>query len=487
MSGSPLISLRQTSIAVGEQTVIRDLDWDISPGEHWVISGNCGVGKTVLAEFLANKHRLSAGVRQYSLYPGLPVSEQLQRGLRLISFSDTSDLFLNLRSVHYYQQRYQAFDSDGHLTVREYFELPEADLADYHLFLDQMGLTPLLDTERIKLSSGQTRKILLAKVLMSSPKVLILDNAYIGLDTGIRQVLNETLDRWVAQKHITLILSGHHRELPSCITKRLHIDSNRKVHQGHISRPYSSPKPIIDEGIADKIKAHFQEDRTHNSFQEVIRMEQVSVQYGSSLILDNITWTVSPGEKWAVYGPNGSGKSTLLSLIYADNPQAYSKDIYLFGRKRGSGESIWDIKARIGFTSPELHAYFKENPTAQQLVLTGLTDTFFLKRPPTKAEQDLSDLLFAYFDLEETKKKRFKQLSTGTQRLLLFMRALVKAPPVLLLDEPFQGMDEGLVEKCKYLLDQVLDERHTLIFISHYRKEWPSCVEKVLELGHKIQ
>ena len=483
MSDSPLISLQHASVAVGGQLVLRDLSWDISAGGHWVITGSCGVGKTVLAEFLVNKHRLAAGVRQYNLYPGLPVSEQLEKGLGFISFSDTSDLFVNLRNVHYYQQRYQAFDSDGHLTVREYFELSEANLADYHVFLDQMGLTPLLDTERIKLSSGQTRKILLAKVLMSSPKVLILDNAYIGLDTRMRQVLNETLDRWVAQKDITLILSGHHRELPNCITKRLHIDSNREVQQGPLSLPYSFPKPVIKEALTDKIKAHFQGDQPQNSIQEIIRMEQVSVQYGSNLILDKITWRVTTGEKWAVYGPNGSGKSTLLSLIYADNPQAYSKEIFLFGKKRGSGESIWDIKARIGFTSPELHAYFKENPTAQQLVLTGLTDTFFLKRSPTEAEQELSDLLFAYFDLEEIKMMRFKQLSTGTQRLLLFIRALIKAPPVLLLDEPFQGMDEGLVEKCRHLLDEVLTEQHTLLFISHYKEEWPTCVDQVLDLG----
>ncbi len=478
-----LISLKQVRIGVGRTILFNDLNWELNKGAHWIITGNCGVGKTILAEFLANKHRLAAGSRSYSLDPKLPVSEQLQKGLKLISFTDTGDLFLNYRNVHYYQQRFNAFDSDGHLTVREYFETSAGELEKYLALLERMDLVKLLDMERIKLSSGQTRKILLAKVMMSQPKVLILDNAYIGLDKVMRRLLNQVLDELVEQSGMSLVLAGHHRELPQCISHQLHIHTDRKIEQGRVPLALPSPSPVLPEKPIEGIKKIFQKKHPSDSFQEILRMDQVSIQYGSNTILKDIHWTVKPGEKWAVYGPNGSGKSTLLSLIYADNPQAYSKEIYLFDKKRGSGESIWEIKSRIGFSSPELHAYFRENPTAQQLVFTGLTDTFFSKRSPTKEEQALSDLFFAYFELEEEKGRYFKQLSTGTQRLLLLMRALIKAPPVLLLDEPFQGMDEEMVEKCRYLLDEVLTEQHTLLFISHYQKEWPASVEQVLELA----
>ena len=379
---SPLISLKQVRIGVGRTILFNDLNWELNKGAHWIITGNCGVGKTILAEFLANKHRLAAGSRSYSLDPKLPVSEQLQKGLKLISFTDTGDLFLNYRNVHYYQQRFNAFDSDGHLTIREYFEKPDKELEEYQALLERMDLLRLLDKERIKLSSGQTRKMLLVKVMMSQPQVLILDNAYIGLDKGMRRLLNQVLDELVEQSGMSLVLAGHHRELPQCISHHLHIHTDRKIEQGQVPLALPSPSPVLPEKPIEGIRKIFQKKHPSDSFQEILRMDQVSIQYGSNTILNDINWTVKPGEKWAVYGPNGSGKSTLLSLIYADNPQAYSKEIYLFDKKRGSGESIWEIKSRIGFSSPELHAYFRENPTAQQLVFTGLTDTFSRKDRP---------------------------------------------------------------------------------------------------------
>ena len=487
MQKSPLISLQNASIAIGPKVLLQDLTWSLQPGEHWVISGPCGAGKTVFVEFLANKHRLASGSRSYSLSPSLPLSEQLKTGLRLISFTDTGDLFLNYRDINYYQQRFNAFDAEGHLTMEAYFEQEREEIEKHRDLLEGMGIYHLLEVERIKLSSGQTRKMLLAKVLMSQPKVLILDNAYIGLDSSSRKVLNQVLDELVHTREISLILAGHHRELPQCINKRLYIDKNHRVEEIPVEYPAPRSVPPVDAKKIEAIRAHFHSQSFLENSEEVIRMDQVHIQYGGKSILGPLDWRVKPGEKWAVYGPNGSGKSTLLSLIYADNPQAYSQEIYLFGKKRGSGESIWDLKKQMGFSSPELHAYFRDNPIAQSLVLTGLTDTFFLQRNPIEEEVQLLKLLFEYFELMPYKDRRFHQLSTGIQRLLLFMRALIKVPPVLLLDEPFQGMDKGLVEKCKYLLDQVLDERQTLIFISHYRKEWPEGIEGVLELGGSLK
>ncbi|MEO0339139.1 MAG: ATP-binding cassette domain-containing protein [Bacteroidota bacterium] len=201
-----------------------------------------------------------------------------------------------------------------------------------------------------------------------------------------------------------------------------------------------------------------------------------------SVILNALKWKVRQGEKWVVYGPNGAGKSTLLSLIYADNPQAYAHRIYLFGKRRGTGESIWDIKRQFGFTSPELHAYFRENPSALNIVMTGLTDTFVLNRKSSDEEKAFARLLFEYFGLERIMKKPFRHLSTGTQRLLLFMRALIKVPAVLLLDEPFQGLDQKDIARSKVLLETVLQKEQTLLFISHYKSEWPSSIEQVLEI-----
>ena len=199
-------------------------------------------------------------------------------------------------------------------------------------------------------------------------------------------------------------------------------------------------------------------------------------------ILDNLSWQVKPGEKWMLKGQNGAGKSTLLSLLYGDNPQAYSLPVYLFDQKRGPGQSIWAIKERIGFTSPELHAYYDQDLLARHVVWSGLTDTFHVK-PGTPTEfRVITEALFEYFGILECLNRPFSQLSTGIQRLVLFMRALIKVPPVLLLDEPFQGFDQPTIQACRSLLSKVLDEQFTLIFITHFKHEAPSIVDQTFRL-----
>jgi molybdate transport system ATP-binding protein len=206
-------------------------------------------------------------------------------------------------------------------------------------------------------------------------------------------------------------------------------------------------------------------------------MRGVQVTYDARPILDDVSWTVRAGERWALVGPNGSGKTTLLSLICGDHPQAYSNDVRLFGQQRGSGESIWDIKRRIGLVSPELHLYYSEPLTAAQTAATGLFDVLAYR--PTTPEQDKTiEELFDYFQIAELAKRPFARLSTGEQRLVLLVRALVKAPPVLILDEPFQGLDGHAISRARILLDQRLRPDQTLIFVSHVPKEIPESVNR---------
>jgi len=200
--------------------------------------------------------------------------------------------------------------------------------------------------------------------------------------------------------------------------------------------------------------------------------------------LDSINWSVNPGEKWALFGANGSGKSTLLALLFGDHPQAYSNEIYLFDQKRGVGQNIWDIKKRTGFTSSELHFFFNAKLTAEQTIITGLFDHVYLKRGATEKEQTLVDLLMAYFDVLPLKERLFQQLSTGEQRIMLLIRALIKNSPLILLDEPFQGFDLATIQLAKDLLNTILSPQHTLIFITHYAREIPEVVTKQFVLGN---
>ena len=470
-----LFRCRNLTLARPGQTVLRGLDWSVERGRHWWVSGPNGAGKSTLAEALAGQHRAVSGERNW---PGL--GEDRRSKVRLISFTDTGNLFHNANAIHYYQQRYNAFDADGHLAVRDYLLAGGHSEASARAAL---GAGDLIGTERIKLSSGQTRKLLLARALAGKPELLIIDNPYLGLDAGSRVRLNQMLDELVARTGITLVLAGHVTELPRCVGYRLHLGEGRALYAGAMEG-FRAPEYHPDTADAEITSVLHYDAKQHMlpDFDEVVRFEGVRVAYGPKVIFDHFDWRVAAGEKWVVAGDNGSGKSTLLSLLYADHPQVYANRVYLFGHRRGRGESIWEIKRRIGFTSPELHGFFDGSLTARAVVLSGLNDTF---RPPAEptAEQTalLSDLL-AFAGLTYHAERPFNRFSTGEQRLLLLLRALIKLPPVLLLDEPFQGLDARTVARCRRLLAALLTPRRTMIFISHFREEWPEGVERTLWL-----
>jgi len=321
---------------------------------------------------------------------------------------------------------------------------------------------------------------------LQHPKILIIDNPYLGLDAPSRAEFNDLLDNLVKEEGIQLILAGQYEVLPSCITHRLVLNDFKIEEEGKLaSAPLSAKKEIpAKRDVLEKIKSTFPPPTSDHP--TIFELQQVSVQYGKKSILKSIDWHVQKGEKWALVGNNGSGKSTILSLLFGDHPQAYANNIHLFGQKRGMGQSIWDIKKNTGFTSPELHYFFSYDITCLKAVITGLFDHVYLKREPTAQEQQRIDSLFDYFELSHLKNTSFQEISTGEQRLILFIRALIKNPPLLLLDEPFQAFDRASINKAKLLLDEILTDEHTLVFISHYKSEIPSCVDRVAYLEEGV-
>ena len=222
---------------------------------------------------------------------------------------------------------------------------------------------------------------------------------------------------------------------------------------------------------------------THEQFHRIVEMKNVTIKYGEKIILNKINWCVNQGERWALLGPNGAGKSTLLSLINGDNPQAYANDIILFDVQRGSGESIWDIKKKTGFVSPELFQYFPNESSCLHVVESGYTDSLglFKRSDPEKANQ--AKRWLQLFHVETCADKPFKHVSASTQRLCLLARALIKNPTLLILDEPFQGLDNQQQEQLKRLIDEICKASDlTLIYVSHYAQEIPDSVQFRLKL-----
>jgi molybdate transport system ATP-binding protein len=214
----------------------------------------------------------------------------------------------------------------------------------------------------------------------------------------------------------------------------------------------------------------------------IIELRDVTVRYGERNALQGVTWTVRAGERWAVLGPNGSGKTTLLSLLCGDHPQAYSNEVRFFGRQRGSGDTIWEVKRQVGLLSPELHLYFTEPLTAAEVAATGFHDVLAYRRISAEQERIIAEL-FGEFGIADLCGLLFARLSMGEQRLVLLVRALVKKPPLLILDEPFQGLDEETVARAREWLDQHLTAEQTLLFVSHVAEEIPRTVTRRLRLA----
>ncbi|GAB4026490.1 ATP-binding cassette domain-containing protein [Spirosoma gilvum] len=463
-----LISLHDLTVRRGGQPVLTDLTFTLRSGECWVVVGPTGSGKTTLLQTLAG---------QFHAPPGALVR---QGRTEFVSFKEESSRFSY--SSYFYQQRYQATMSDegtdgGYTstpTLRDFLQLTDSEESD--ALVDRLGLSPLLNRSFIKLSNGQTRKARIGRALLKHPSVLLLDNPFVGLDAIFRAELTDWLGE-LTNHGLTLVLVKEPDDIPSFVTHVAVLEKGRITWAGpKETYQYTPPANLLATPPV------LQTPAPNVDFDEAFRLCDVTVRYGDTLILNHIDWAVRVGERWGLFGRNGAGKSVLLSLLYGDHPQAYSNDVRVFGRRRGkSGESIWDVKRRIGFISPELHLYFPQGLSARQVALTGLTDTL---TPPSKvppdSEADLR-MLFDYFDLSTLINRPFGTLSAGEQRLVLLIRAFLKNAPVLLLDEPFQAIDDNHVQLARQLIDSFTNK--TILFVTHDQRELPGSINQLFSIN----
>jgi molybdate transport system ATP-binding protein len=289
------------------------------------------------------------------------------------------------------------------------------------------------------------------------------------VDAAAREELSAVLER-VISAGTAVVLVARADSLPAWVTHVLELPPGERRGVSETCKPaIASTSALRPDARQDP----------------VIELRDVIVRYGSRTILDRVNWIVRAGERWALLGPNGSGKTTLLSLLCGDHPQAYAQDVRVFGRRRGTGETIWELKRRIGLSSSELHLYFAEPLTAAETVATGFYDVL-ARRAATVAQDAAARGLLVELRLGPAADRRFDRLSTGEQRLTLLARALVKRPEVLILDEPFQGLDVATAHRVRDWLDGWLAPAQTLVFVTHHADEVPRSVTQTLALdrGH---
>jgi molybdate transport system ATP-binding protein len=467
-----VIHFDQVSFTTNNTILFENFTWEIKKGQNWAITGPSGSGKTKLLQALHGNFPVSEG-QVWNHY-----GQHIEHGIREIK-NHAGFVFFQAQDIDYrsfyYQQRYNSTGTGGTLTVNEFlFGNNGLSSPATKRIISELGIESLITSEFIKLSNGETRKVLLARAMISKPKLLVLDNPYAGLDTEARKIVNSMIDNLI-NLGTQVIMVSDNAELPHKITHVLHlnhfmIDSVRTKNEGG-KLPVHTFVPVLPA-----MPSYIPENAP---FEIAVKLTDVTIKYEKN-ILNEVNWTILKNEKWALTGHNGAGKSMLISLIYADNPQAYANDIILFDHRRGQGESIWDIKEKIGFVSPELHAYYDKKQTCREAVLSSLGNPY-KKITISKEHADMLDFLFHYYCVDRLVDTTMDKLSTGQQRLILFISVLMKNPALLLLDEPFQGFDRQMIEKSKLILDRYCQNR-TLLFVSHKKEEIPSCITCFAEL-----
>lgn len=490
-----LIRMEQVVPKMTDSPFTNPINWQINSGEIWGIVGRNGSGKTLLTELICGKIAIQSGNINYHFPENATAQQSITyaaQRIKIIAFSAAYSL-MDYRKL-FYQQRFNHSLNDDTPTVRDLLPFEKISEAN-RLVFETFGIFDLMDRKMIQLSSGELRKILIANQLIGNPSMLIFDNPYIGLDEKARNLLNEMfLYLHSKQKIQLLFVTPSPLDLPDCTTHILEMKNCSVRYSGSKSLFHQEEEPQFDT---------IQKARLNNIFvnrnnttkavlpenllpqnNEIVRMEKVDISYGQRIIQKEVNWCIRKGEKWALLGPNGAGKSTLLSYIFADNPQAYAKNISLFGKKRGSGESIWDIKKRIGYSSSELHLYYRENISCVSVVASGYFDIIGMPRKANDQQLEIAEQLMDMLNISYLKDKPFLKVSAGEQRLLFFARAIIKNPELLILDEPFHGLDAYRKALCHAIIELYATQPgKSLIYVTHRIEEIPSCVNHQLKLA----
>lgn len=473
---SPLVEL-QNYLPRAPFQFAEPINLKLFRGENWLVYGLNGSGKSILAKTLMKSYQSLCGTITHNL-PGNDWN-RITSNMAHLSFNSQ---YGGSDEGMCYQMRWnQGLLDDSLPKVKDVLSLSKLPGCFSHLKLEN-----LMERYIISLSSGEFRRFQIAQMLCTGARIIIIENPYIGLDEQNRAIVAELLQELVKISGVQLILLES--RLPENLSLFSHIVL---IEDGRVA------KYPLNEGLAAiktaAVKTAAKDYSTAHSVtaecgKELLKLQNVSIRYGNRTILKDLSWSLKAGEKWALTGRNGSGKSTLLSLICADNPQAYSCNITLFGRKRGTGESIWDIKRNIGYLSPEMYKSYRKPLPVENIVASGLFDTIGLYVEPKEEHLQRVERWMELFNLSRFRGTNYMHLSDGWQRMVLLARAFVKNPPLLILDEPFHGLDN----KNRTLAAEIIESwcrqpEKSLIMVSHYKEDFPQSITHTLNLSPEAQ
>ena len=484
-----------------------------SEKEQIAIIGENASGKSLLIDIITEKHPLLLNHVKFDF--STSVSQMVSDNVKYITFRDsygTNDSYYQLRWNHHeednspivgdvleevFEISEKAAQLNHKLTSEELKIISEERKKLRHRLIEMFNLKPLLDKRTSLLSSGELRKLQITKALLSNPKVLIIDNPFIGLDVTARQQFKDLLSTLASETELMVILVlSKIDDIPDFIThvvcvedktvgNKISLDEYKQNCRIEYSNILTEEKrnAILNLPYSDSAF----EATQYSSMKKVIEFKDVTIKYGNRTILNKLNLSVNCGDRVALSGENGAGKSTLLSIVCADNLQAYANKIVLFDRIRGTGESIWEIKKHIGYISPEMHRSYMKDIASIEIVASGLSDSIGLYYKPKATQIGQCEFWMNIFGIEHLRDRTFLTLSSGEQRLVLLARAFVKDPSLLILDEPMHGLDMKNRQLVKEIIETFCRRKgKTLITVSHYEDELPDCITNKVYLKRNI-
>ncbi|MDE8601760.1 molybdate ABC transporter ATP-binding protein ModF [Marinomonas sp. RSW2] len=482
------ILFNKVTVNFDDRFTLSEINWTIEPNQHWVITGTNGSGKSALAAVLAGV----GGIENGSI-SGLP------KNVGLVSFEAQAELIAKeLKKDDADIMDVISLGTPVNDMIFDRCQDPELAQA----LVVKFGLSRLLDRAFRKLSTGESRKVMLIRALSSKPDLLILDEPFDGLDVDTLAMLQEHLIS-IADTVPMIMVLNRFDEMPSFITHVAYMDKvsiekkssdKKSVGKGHLALTIDrQDKTAFNElyqllhlkntdlniPAADPINKLPELEPN----QPLVRLKQATIQYGDTIIVNKLDWTIERGQHWQLSGPNGSGKTCVLSLITGDHPQCYTNDIFVFGFQRGNGESIWQIKQFIGYVSTALQWEYRVSTSCKNVIISGFYDSIGMYSKSTDNQKKIADQWLALLGMTDRADQSFNKLSYGDQRLLLIARAMVKHPPLLILDEPCLGLDDINRQLVLALIEKICEgKKTTVLYVNHHAEDKIKGIENYLGL-----
>lgn len=509
---APLVSIHNCKICNGEKTFVEPFSWELKAGEFWLVTGPNGGGKAHFIQALGTNESTFHVDKFEPVGNGGLYSDVFGKSRFVVSLEVAAALIQQERDND--EGDYIEGGVDIGRTVADFiFEVLHDSSVDLELLpeVKLCGVASVLNRGLKYLSTGEIRRVLLCRALLSKSRLLILSDPFAGLDAESRKILRDffsvmaTKAAFDSNSPAIILCMERFTELPDGINRVLEFSDGKMSFCGcpteysQLLEDRLSNKNISSaeekEAVAKTINQFHTERRliTESSTLEkansqkkaLVDMENVTVAWGDNVVLDNLTWHLYAGEHWLIRGPNGSGKTTFLELITGDNMQVYCNNVSIFGRRRGTGETVWELKEKMGIVSYRLHLEYRMlgGTDLEGVMLSGFHDSIGLYQQRSQVEQGIVSKWLEFGGFAGRGGESFSSLSYGEQRALLILRALVKHPPLLILDEPCHGLDEVHRNRILNLLEAIAKTgTTTLLHVTHDPTEVLPCEKQILEL-----